>query len=81
MSHPLDVAIAELELEVTALGAPDPATVGWFTLRAKSTGLTMLRVLKQRGLQDDPAAAENFRKNARKVIVKDVTELVEVPLA
>lgn len=65
MSTPQENAIAMLEAEIEQLGKPEAGTSLWWMLRAKSLGLSLLRSLKAKGI-DDPAMAELFRKDVRK---------------
>ena len=66
----LDGAIALLEEEISALGTPaspasgENASSTWWLLRAKSTGLSLLKALRQKGLTD-PVAADSYRKDLR----------------
>ena len=72
MSTPqLDSTIAALEEEISRLGAPPEGSSLWWMLRAKSTGLSLLRTLRQRGITD-PAMADAFRKDLRSSLVHDV---------
>lgn len=77
MSTPqLDSAIAALEDEVSKLGTPPaPASGGaasalWWTLRAKSTGLSLLKALRAKGILD-PEMADSYRKELRAGLVAD----------
>lgn len=65
----LNKAIVLLEREVDTLldTAPDATTVDWWTLRGKSTGLTLLRSMRAEGLTE-PSEAEAFRRSLRKEI-------------
>lgn len=79
MSTPLEIARALLEDEISSLGRPSPDTAAWFTLRAKSLGLSSLRKMEQLGLgtlSDRGQAADQFvraaRKKAKIVTPKDV---------
>lgn len=69
MTPPIDSAIALLEFEISKLGKPDAHTSLWFVLRAKSTGLSLLRAMKQAGVADDPLTAEAFRKEVRESLM------------
>ena len=66
----LDSAIALLEEEISILGTPrspvngEDASSTWWLLRAKSTGLSLLKALRSKGILD-PVAAENYRKDLR----------------
>lgn len=77
MSTPqLDSAIAMLEEEISRLGTPaspangEAASALWWTLRAKSTGLSLLRALRAKDILD-PVMAENYRKDIRVALVAD----------
>jgi len=68
MTTPLEAARALLEAEVQSLGRPAVDSVDWFSLRAKSLALSVLRRAEQLGLgsvSDGGAAVERFVKNAR----------------
>ena len=61
----IESAIAQLETEIAGFkqGTKDQPKEGsgaWFMLRALSAGLVLLRVMQQRGVANDPAAAESF---------------------
>lgn len=64
----LGVAISLLDLEIQKLGDPKVGTAAWWTLRGKSTGLSLLKTLQQRGITD-PVAADEFRKDLRTSLV------------
>jgi hypothetical protein len=64
----IDSAITLLEAEVGSLGMPDVGSDAWWLIRGKSTGLSLLRTLRQKGLTD-PKAAEDFRQAMRKELV------------
>lgn len=66
----LAAAIQLLEIEIEQLGTPKVETAGWWVLRAKSTGLSLLRTMRDRGISD-PEVAEAFRKGLRKELVGD----------
>lgn len=75
MSTPqLDSAIAMLEEEISRLGTPaspangEAASALWWTLRAKSTGLSLLKAMRQRGITD-PVAADAYRRDVRVALV------------
>lgn len=63
--HPIDLAMYRLEERMATINSPAERTTDWFLLRAYSTGLTLLKSIKAQGLQDDPVAADNFRKGLR----------------
>ncbi len=69
----LDAAISLLQAEVERSTAriQQPGDTNWHVSRAKSFGLSLLKTLKQKGL-DDPQAADQFRKDLR-------TDLVTIP--
>ena len=75
MSSPqLDSAIGALEAEISSLGTPqlkpgEPATALWFTLQAKSLGLSLLRSLRQYNITD-PEMANRYRADLRKALVQ-----------
>lgn len=69
MSHPIELAVALLQDEVTTLGTPKEHTIAWFTLRAKSHGLSLLRAMLKKGYHESPEAAETFRKGLRQNIM------------
>ena len=70
MSTPqLDSAIGALEAEISTLGAPRPGDALWFTLQAKSLGLSLLRTLRQHNITD-PVMANRFRQDLRKTLVQ-----------
>lgn len=77
MTHPIDIAIQGLEERVATNNSPSEGTAGWFLLRAYSTGLLLLKALKAQGLQDDPVAADAYRKGLRKSLA-DVAGVSEV---
>lgn len=77
MTHPIDLAIQGVEERVAAHGSPTEGTAGWFLLRAYSTGLVLLKAIKAKGLQDDPVAADAYRKDLRKSLA-DVAGVSEV---
>ena len=64
MTEALNSTIAALEEEISRLGAPREGTSLWWMLRAKSTGLSLLRSLRQKGITD-PVMADAFRKDIR----------------
>lgn len=71
MPTPLEAAIAVLEAEVAGFqqgtkDQPKEKTTDWFLLRAYGLGLSCLRALKARALEDDPPGAERFYRNASK---------------
>lgn len=68
MKSPIESAMALLDAEIQKLGSPPVSTSLWFVLRAKSTGLSLLRAMKRDGVDEDPAAAEAFRKNVRQAL-------------
>lgn len=60
---PLESAISQLQEEFDSYSpgtkdAPAPSTDRWYLLRAVSIGLTYLKQVAVRGLDNDPAAAE-----------------------
>lgn len=67
----LDSAILLLEGELDKLGLPKKDTVDWWVLRAKSTGLTLLRTMRAKNLFE-PEAAEVFRRGLRMELVGEV---------
>lgn len=78
MSSPLERAIAALEIEVSLLtdqasktptGGIVDGTTDWWMLRAKTTGLSLLRTFLAQGLTD-PKEADDFRKNVRALLTK-----------
>lgn len=71
MSTPLEDAIAQLEAELTDLKLgmkeqPKDGTAGWFTLRGKALGLSLLRSMKARSLEGDCTQADAFYKTCRR---------------
>lgn len=72
----LSDAVKLMELEVEALGSPRAGTSNWWMLQSKSLGLSYLRTLMVKGIQE-PEAAEILRKQARKLIVADAEAKVE----
>lgn len=60
----LDAAIILLDTEFDALPKAEVGTAAWWIVRARSHGLSLLRVLKVKKLTD-PVAAEAFRKDLR----------------
>lgn len=68
----LDSAIALLAAETSQLSGRklQEGSTLWWTLRAKSTGLSLLRAIKTKGLSD-PSAAEEFRKSFRTSLMID----------
>lgn len=81
----LDSAIAMLEEEVSLLGTPaspangEAASSVWWMLRAKSTGLSLLKALRAKGIID-PVMAENYRKDLRVRLVQAAEPASEVPI-
>lgn len=78
MSSSLERAIASLELEVSLLtdqaaktptGGIVEGSTDWWLLRAKTTGLSLLRTFLAQGLTD-PKEADDFRKNVRTLLTK-----------
>lgn len=72
----MEYAIKLLEEEIEALGTPREGTTAWWTLRAKSLGLSFLRTVKQRGIVD-PLAADDLRKKLRNTLVQEEVKAVE----
>lgn len=72
----LDKAIAVLEAEVEEFqqgtpNQPKEKTTDWYLLRAKVTGLGLLKQLKARGLDNDPAGCERFHRTHTKGMKRD----------
>lgn len=68
----LDLAIIQLTNELEVLQTPAAGTTAWWVLRAKSTGLSLLRAMKAQGLEDDLTLADAYRKDIRsQLIAKD----------
>lgn len=64
-----DLAVIQLQAEIDALGIPKPEETNWWLLRAKSTGMSLLKAIQANDLQQDPIQSENFRKAARADLV------------
>lgn len=76
----LDDAIAVMEGEITALGTPREDTREWWLLRARSTGLSMLKMFKLNGVTT--VQAEVMRRGVRRSFMKlpeDISEEVTLP--
>ncbi len=71
MTFPIEDAIAGLQVELQTLGSPKPGTALWFTRRAKSTGLTLLKLMLQQGVHQDETIADAFRKDFRKGMLNE----------
>lgn len=61
----LRLAIAQLEAEIAGFKQgtaqqPKEGSVEWFLLRAKATGLSMLKRMEQLDVERDAAAAERY---------------------
>lgn len=73
----LDAAIAGLQAEINALGTPiaNPsladAPADWYTVRAKSLALSMLKAAKVRGATS-PADLESYRRQCRQYFVNEL---------
>lgn len=73
----LDIAITQLDMEVSSFGFPKEDTVEWWLLRAKATGLSLLRAMQAKGLTS--LEADTFRKGVRVGMMKsDVAYVIEV---
>lgn len=76
----IDTAIAKLDAEIAALGFPAENTAEWWTLRAKSTGVSLLRAIQAKSLTT--LEADQFRKGVRIAIMKSPTQdVIEVAKA
>lgn len=76
----LDTAIVRLNAEIDTLGFPSENTAEWWTLRAKSTGASLLRAIQQKGLTT--LEADQFRRGIRISFMKsDVADVIEVAQA
>ena len=69
MPTPLEAAIAVLEEEVASFQQgtktqPLVKTTDWFLLRARALGLSTLRTMRARALEDDPVGAERFYRHS-----------------
>ena len=74
----IDIAIAFLEQDITQLGDVKEGEVNWFILRAKSTGLSLLKAARQQRLDSDYKRLEEFRRDVRaKLVAQGAT--VEAP--
>lgn len=73
----LDTALTSLNAEIDAIGFPAENTAEWWTLRAKSTGASLLRAIQQKGLTT--LEADQFRRGVRIGFMKsDVADVIEV---
>lgn len=70
MSLPAAVALLELEVAKLQGRKPVPGDTNWHLLQAKSLGLSLLRTLASKGL-DDPIAVDAFRKDVRMSLVQE----------
>lgn len=75
----LDRAIQLLQAEVAAFGQgtknqPQEKSTEWFLLRAKASGLSLLKRMQQLGIENDPAAAEHYYRRASKDAKLETTE-------
>lgn len=78
---PLESAIHLMEGDIALLGSPALDTPQWWILRAKSHGLSFLKVLHDRNITD-PVSAEAYRKNARTAMQSMTSDgLLREPLA
>ena len=72
-------AIEQLQAEVDAFGQgtpnqPKEHSTAWFLLRAKATGLSMLKRLRQLNIEGDAAAAERYYRKASKEVKAETAE-------
>lgn len=67
----LDKAIEQCQADVDILLTPKEDTVEWWLLRARSTGLSLLKTMQQQGFT--PLQADTFRK----VIRTNITGVAE----
>jgi len=72
-------AIEQLQTEMVAFGQgtpnqPKEHSTEWFILRARACGLSMLKRMKQLGVENEPAAAERFYRKASKEVKAETAE-------
>lgn len=67
----LEDAIAVLGGEVDALGIPQVGTSLWYIKQAKSLGLSMLKAMQAKGI-NDPVLADRFRKDLRQQLQQEL---------